>query len=57
MARMYPRELPRHVLDNPKLSSEVRVYERMRDKLPGDFNCYYSRSRPSPSPWSSRRLR
>lgn len=44
MARMYPRELPRHVLDNPKLSSEVRVYERMRDKLPGDFNCYYSRS-------------
>lgn len=44
MARMYPRELPRHVLDNPKLSSEVRVYERMRDKLPGDYNCYYSRS-------------
>lgn len=44
MARMYPRELPRHVLENAKLSSEVRVYERMRDKLPGDFNCYYSRS-------------
>lgn len=44
MARMYPRKLPRHVLENPKLSSEVRVYERMRDKLPGDFNCYYSRS-------------
>lgn len=44
MARMYPRELPRHVLENPKLSSEVRVYERMRNKLPGDYNCYYSRS-------------
>ncbi|MCE8537982.1 NERD domain-containing protein [Ruegeria pomeroyi] len=44
MARMYPRELPRHVLEHPKLSSEVRVYERMRDKLPGDYNCYYSRS-------------
>lgn len=44
MARMYPRNLPRHVLENPKLSSEVRVYERMRDKLPGDYNCYYSRS-------------
>ncbi|NOC83531.1 nuclease-related domain-containing DEAD/DEAH box helicase [Ruegeria sp. HKCCD6428] len=44
MARMYPRELPRHVLENPKLSSEVRVYERIRDKLPGDYNCYYSRS-------------
>lgn len=44
MARMYPSELPRHVLDNPKLSSEVRVYNRIRDKLPGDYNCYYSRS-------------
>lgn len=44
MARMYPRELPRHVLENPKLSSEIRVYERIRDKLPGDYNCYYSRS-------------
>lgn len=44
MARMYPRELPRHVLENPKLSSEVRVYERIRDRLPGDYNCYYSRS-------------
>ncbi|MEC3860144.1 NERD domain-containing protein [Mesobacterium sp. TK19101] len=44
MARMYPRELPRHVLENPKLSSEVRVYERIRDKLPRDYNCYYSRS-------------
>ncbi|PWE48712.1 hypothetical protein DEM26_16560 [Thioclava sp. NG1] len=44
MARMYPREVPQHVLDNPKLSSEVRVYERMRDKLSGDYNCYYSRS-------------
>lgn len=44
MARMYPRELPRHILDNPKLSSEIRVYERIRDKLPGAYNCYYSRS-------------
>lgn len=44
MARMYPRELPRHVIENPKLSSEVRVYERIRDRLPGDYNCYYSRS-------------
>lgn len=44
MARMYPRELPRHVLENPKLSSEIRVYEHIRDKLPGDYTCYYSRS-------------
>lgn len=44
MARMYPRELPAHVIENSKLSSEVRVYERIRDKLPGDYTCYYSRS-------------
>ena len=44
MARVYPKQLPKHVLENPKLSSEVRVYERIRDKVPGDFTCYYSRS-------------
>ncbi len=44
MARMYPSQLPKHVLDNPKLSSEVRVYEHIRDKAPGDYTCYYSRS-------------
>lgn len=44
MARVYPKQLPKHVLENPKLSSEVRVYERIRDKLPGDYTCYYSRS-------------
>lgn len=44
MARMYPKELPRHIIDDPKRSSEVRVYERMREKLPGDYTCYYSRS-------------
>jgi hypothetical protein len=44
MARMYPRELPGHVLNNPKLSSEVRVFERIQEKLPGDYTCYYSRS-------------
>ena len=35
MARMYPAQLPKHVLDNPKLSSEVRVYEHIRDKVAG----------------------
>ena len=44
MARMYPRELPRHVIENSKLSSEVRVYERIREKLGGDYTAYYSRS-------------
>lgn len=44
MARVYPKQLPKHVLENPKLSSEVRVYERIRDKLPGDYTCYFPRS-------------
>ena len=44
MARMYPPQLPDHVLANPKLSSEIRVYEKIRDTLPGDYICYYSRS-------------
>lgn len=44
MARMYPPQLSKHILDNPRLSSEVRVYERIRDKVPGDYSCYYSRS-------------
>lgn len=41
---MYPAQLSKHILDNPRLSSEVRVYERIRDKVPGDYSCYYSRS-------------
>lgn len=44
MARMYPGTLPEHVLKNPKLSSEVRVYNTIRDRLPADYRCYYSRS-------------
>jgi hypothetical protein len=44
MARMYPSQLPKHVIENPKLSSEIRVYEKLRDQLTGDYNVYYSRS-------------
>ena len=44
MARMYPAQLSKHILDNPKLSSEIRVYEKIRDTVPGDYACYYSRS-------------
>ena len=44
MARMYPSQLPKHVIENPKLSSEIRVYEKLRDQLAGDYNVYYSRS-------------
>ena len=44
MARMYPKTLPEHVVKNPKLSSEVRVYNTIRDSLPAEYRCYYSRS-------------
>ncbi|WP_062348213.1 NERD domain-containing protein [Novosphingobium sp. CCH12-A3] len=44
MARMYPGTLPEHVLKNPKLSSEIKVYNTIRDKVPADYRCYYSRS-------------
>lgn len=44
MARMYPSKLPKHITENAKLSSEIRVYDHVRDKLPGDYICYYSRS-------------
>ncbi|MCY4461191.1 MAG: nuclease-related domain-containing protein [Albidovulum sp.] len=41
---LHTRELPGHILDDPKRSSEARVYDRMREKLPGDYNRYYPRS-------------
>jgi hypothetical protein len=44
MARMYPNTLPKEVLENKKLSSEIRVYESIREQVPGDYTCYYSRS-------------
>lgn len=44
MAKMYPTTLSKQTLENPKLSSEVHVFEKIRDKVPGDYTCYYSRS-------------
>lgn len=44
MARMHPRSLAPHILKDPKRSSEVRVYDRIRDQVPDDYVCYYSRS-------------
>lgn len=44
MARMHPRTLAPHILSDPKRSSEVRVYDRIRDQVPDDYVCYYSRS-------------
>lgn len=44
MARMHPRTLAPHILSDSKRSSEVRVYDRIRDQVPDDYVCYYSRS-------------
>jgi len=41
---MYPGTLPVQILEDPKRSSEVQVYERIREQVPDDFVCYYSRS-------------
>lgn len=41
---MHPRTLAPHILKDPKRSSEVRVYDRIRDHVPDDYVCYYSRS-------------
>lgn len=45
MARMYPAEIPPAVQRDPQRSSEIAVYERLRDQLTDDFVCYYS------APW------
>lgn len=44
MARMHPRTLAPHILKDPRRSSEVRVYDRIRDQVSDDYVCYYSRS-------------
>lgn len=41
---MYPREIPASIRAEPTRSSEVAVYERIRDQLSADYRCYYSRS-------------
>lgn len=43
MARMYPDPLPDDVLANPYREAEVDVYNRLRDQLPDDWVCWYSR--------------
>jgi hypothetical protein len=43
MAKMYPEPLPRDVLDNPYRGAEIEVYNRLREQLPDDYICYYSR--------------
>ena len=44
MAVLWPRKLPRSILDDPRRRAEVRVYDRLKD-LNDNFHVFYS------SPW------
>jgi len=43
MAVMWPRLLPREVLDNPLRSAEIKVFNALAEQLGNDFTVYYSR--------------
>lgn len=45
MAVLWPRKLPRSVLDDPRRRAEVRVYDRLAAVLDDNFHVFYS------SPW------
>lgn len=45
MAVLWPRKLPRSVLDDPRRRAEVRVYHRLAEVLDDAFHVFYS------SPW------
>lgn len=45
MAVLWPRKLPRSVLDDPRRLAEVRVYDRLAEVLDDNFQVFYS------SPW------
>jgi len=45
MAVLWPRKLPRSVLDDPRRRAEIRVYDRLADILDDSFHVFYS------SPW------
>ena len=42
---MWPRKIPRDVLDDQRLGTECKVYEKLRDELDDSFVVYHS------SPW------
>lgn len=42
---MWPRNIPRDVLADPRLGTECKVYEKLRDELDDSFVVFYS------SPW------
>jgi hypothetical protein len=43
MARMYPDPIPKDVLDNPCLSTEVMFYKTIKDGLPADWVGFFRR--------------
>ncbi|WP_170759788.1 nuclease-related domain-containing DEAD/DEAH box helicase [Ruegeria lacuscaerulensis] len=45
MALLWPKKLPRSVLDDERRKAEVRVYNRLSEVLDDDFHVFYS------SPW------
>jgi hypothetical protein len=45
MAVLWPRKLPRSVLDDPRRMAEIRVFNRLAEVLDDDFHVFYS------SPW------
>jgi len=45
MAVLWPKKLPRSVLDDPRRKAEVRVYDRLAEVLDDSFHVFYS------SPW------
>ncbi len=45
MAVLWPRKLPRSILDDPRRKAEVRVYDRLGEVLDDSFHVFYS------SPW------
>jgi hypothetical protein len=42
-ARMWPRSLPREVLENPLRAAEIKVYNRLSEVLDESFTVFYSR--------------
>ncbi|KPL69293.1 hypothetical protein SZ64_14980 [Erythrobacter sp. SG61-1L] len=43
MALMFPTTLPSWVTNDPYRSAEIEVYNLMREEVPDDYVCYYSR--------------
>ncbi|MRH77615.1 AAA family ATPase [Spiribacter sp. C176] len=45
MAVLWPKKLPRSIVDDPRRKAEVRVYDRLAEVLDDSFHVFYS------SPW------